>query len=90
MRRLTNPVDNDVSQYPVMVITPDYDIRFANSMLTANSVYFVDLKWGVAVGEAVVETVGTSWYVSNSEEPDSVKYDFDYKITFMPNDPQLN
>ena len=88
--RLTNPVDNDVSQYPVMVITPDYNIRFANSMLTANSVYFVDLKWGVAVGESVVETVGTSWYASNSEEPDSVKYDFDYKITFMPNDPQLN
>ena len=88
--RLTDPADNDVSQYPVMVITPDYDIRFANSLLTANSVYFVDLKWCVAVGDAVVETVGTSWYVSNSEERDSVKYDFDYKITFMPNDPQLN
>ena len=87
---LTNPVDNDVSQYPVMVITPDYDIHFANSMLSANSVYFVDLKWGVVVGDAVVETVGTSWYASNSEEKDSVKYDFDYKVTFMPNDPQLN
>ena len=87
---LTNPVDNDVSQYPVMVITPDYDIHFANSMLSANSVYFVDLKWGVVVGDAVVETVGTSWYASNSEERDSFKYDFDYKVTFMPNDPQLN
>lgn len=87
---LTNPVDNDVSQYPVMVITPDYDIHFANSMLSANSVYFVDLKWGVVVGDAVVETVGTCWYASNSEERDSVKYDFDYKVTFMPNDPQLN
>ena len=87
---LTDPVDNDVSQYPVMVITPDYDIHFANSMLSANSVYFVDLKWGVVVGDAVVETVGTSWYASNSEERDSVKYDFDYKVTFMPNDPQLN
>ena len=88
--RLTNPGDNDVSQYPVMVITPDYDIHFANSMLSANSVYFVDLKWGVVVGDAVVETVGTCWYASNSEERDSVKYDFDYKVTFMPNDPQLN
>ena len=88
--RLTDPGDNDVSQYPVMVITPDYDIHFANSMLTANSVYFVDLKWGVAMGDTIVETVGTSWYASDSEERDSVKYDFDYKITFMPNDPQLN
>ena len=87
---LTDPVDNDVSQYPVMVITPDYAIRFANSILSANSVYFVDLKWGVVVGDAVVETVGTCWYASNSEERDSVKYDFDYKVTFMPNDPQLN
>ena len=87
---LTDPVDNDVSQYPVMVITPDYDIRFANSILSPNSVYFVDLKWGVVVGDAVVETVGTCWYASNSEERDSVKYDFDYKVTFMPNDPQLN
>ena len=87
---LTNPVANDVSQYPVMVITPDYDIRFANSLLTANSVYFVDLKWGVFVGGTIIETVGISWYAGNSEEPDSVKYDFDYKITFMPNDPQLN
>ena len=87
---LTDPVDNDVSQYPVMVITPDYDIRFANSILSPNSVYFVDLKWGVVVGDAIVETVGTCWYASNSEERDSVKYDFDYKVTFMPNDPQLN
>ena len=87
---LTDPVDNDVSQYPVMVITPDYDIHFANSMLSANSVYFVDLKWGVVVGDAIVETVGTCWYASNSAERDSVKYDFDYKVTFMPNDPQLN
>lgn len=87
---LTNPVDNDVSQYPVMVITPDYDIRFANSMLTANSVYFVDLKWCIFVGETIVETIGISWYASDSEPGDSVKYDFDYKITFMPNDPQLN
>ena len=30
------------------------------------------------------------WYASDSEERDLVKYDFDYKITFMPNDPQLN
>lgn len=87
---LTNPADNDVSQYPVMVITPDYDIHFANSILSPNSVYFVDLKWGVAMGDTVVETVGTSWYASNSEPGDWVKYDFDYKITFMPNDPQLN
>ena len=87
---LTDPADNDVSQYPVMVITPDYDIHFANSILSPNSVYFVDLKWGVAMGDTVVETVGTSWYASNSEPGDWVKYDFDYKITFMPNDPQLN
>ena len=87
---LFDPIDNDVSQYPVMVITPDYDIRFANSILSPNSVYFVDLKWGVAMGDTIVETVGTSWYASDSEPGDSVKYDFDYKITFMPNDPQLN
>ena len=87
---LFDPIDNDVSQYPVMVITPDYDIRFANSILSPNSVYFVDLKWGVAMGDKIVETVGTSWYASDSEPGDSVKYDFDYKITFMPNDPQLN
>lgn len=87
---LFDPIDNDVSQYPVMVITPDYDIHFANSLLTANSVYFVDLKWGVVVGDVIVETVGIAWYASDSGELDSVKYDFDYKITFMPNDPQLN
>ena len=87
---LTNPVDNDISHYPVMVITPDYATPFANYMLSANAVYFVDLNWGIAVGDKIMETIGTSWYASNSEDPDSVKYDFDYKITFMPNDPQLN
>ena len=44
----------------------------------------------IVLGDKIIETVGISWYASDSEEPDSVKYDFDYKITFMPNDPQLN
>lgn len=91
-KELTPLIVNEVSQYPVMVITPDYDTRFANSVLTANSVYFVDLKWGVYMnigGGTIVRTTGIGWYASNSEE-DSAKYDFDYKITFMVNDPQLN
>ena len=91
-QELTDPIANDVSQYPVMVITPDYDIRFANSMLTANSVYFVDLKWGFlpeGTGETMVMPIGISWYADNSGE-DWTKYDFNYKITFMPNDPQSN
>ena len=91
-QELTDPIANDVSQYPVMVITPDYDIHFANSMLTANSVYFVDLKWGFlpgGTGETIVTPIGISWYATNSIN-NPAKYDFNYKVTFMPNDPQLN
>ena len=91
-QELTDPIANDVSQYPVMVITPDYDIHFANYMLTANSVYFVDLKWRLipgGTGETMVAPMGISWYADNSGN-DWVKYDFNYKVTFMPNDPQLN
>ena len=88
---LEGPVANDVSYYPVMVITPDYDTYFSNFILTANSVYFVDLNRNTFAGqtpENPVVTTGTSWYASEGE--DWVKYDFSYKITFMPNDPQLN
>lgn len=89
---LTGAVADDISQYPVMIITPDYDVRFANAILNANSVYFVDLNWGYLAGwtgGTAVEPTGISWYSSTSSG-DSVKYDFEYKITFMPNDPQLN
>lgn len=85
-------VTNDVSHYPVMVITPDYDTYFANAILTANSVYFVDLQRSTFTGqiqENPLVTTGISWYAEGSGFG-SVKYDFDYKITFMPNDPQLN
>ena len=88
---LTNPTAADIMFYPVMVITPDYDINFANSILRSNSVYFVDLAWGLLAGWSggnAVEPTGTSWYSSTST--DSTKYNFEYKITFMPNDPQLN
>ena len=88
---LVDPVVNDVSQYPVMVITPDYDTYFTNSLLTANSVYFVDLNRTTFAGqiqENPLVTTGISWYASVGE--DWAKYDFSYKITFMPNDPQLN
>ena len=91
-QELADPIANDVSQYPVMVITPDYDIHFADTILTANSVYFVDLKWRLipeGTGETMVMPIGISWYADNSGE-DWVKYDFNYKATFMPNDPQLN
>ena len=85
-------VANDVSHYPVMVITPDYDTYFTNSLLTANSVYFVDLNRSTFEGriqENPLVTTGISWYTNNSVH-DWTKYDFNYKITFMPNDPQLN
>ena len=85
-------VANDVSHYPVMVITPDYDMYFTNSLLTANSVYFVDLNRSTFTGqtqEAPLVTTGISWFANNSVH-DWTKYDFNYKITFMPNDPQLN
>lgn len=88
---LTGPSDNDVSQYPVMVITPDYDTYFTNSLLTANSVYFVDLNritFAGRIQENPLVSTGISWYASEGE--DWAKYDFNYKITFMPNDPQLN
>ena len=85
-------VANDVSHYPVMVITPDYDMYFTNSLLTANSVYFVDLNRSTFAGriqENPLVTTGISWYTNNSVH-DWTKYDFNYKITFMPNDPQSN
>ena len=88
---LTGPSDNDVSQYPVMVITPDYDTYFTNSLLTANSVYFVDLNritFAGQIQENPLVSTGIIWYASEGE--DWAKYDFNYKITFMPNDPQLN
>ena len=85
-------VANDVSHYPVMVITPDYDIHFVNYLLTANSVYFVDLNRTTFAGQIQENrfvTTGVSWYANNSVH-DWTKYDFNYKVTFMPNDPQLN
>ena len=85
-------VDNDVSHYPVMVITPDYDTYFTNSLLTANSVYFVDLNritFAARIQDNPLMSTGISWYANNSVR-DWTKYDFHYKITFMPNDPQLN
>ena len=88
---LTNAIKNDVSQYPVMVITPDYQIRFANTILEANSVYFIDLNWNYIIGgtSSTRKPTGISWYDS-SEDMDTVKYDFNYVCTFVPNDPQLN
>ena len=86
------PITNDVSHYPVMVITPDYDTYFSNSILEANSVYFVDLQRSTFTGqiqENPLVTTGISWYATNSIN-NPAKYDFNYKVTFMPNDPQLN
>lgn len=87
---LTNAIKNSVSQYPVMVITPDYQIRFANSVLEANSVYFIDINWNYIIGaSSTLQPTGISWYDS-STNVDTVKYDFNYVCTFVPNDPQLN
>jgi hypothetical protein len=73
-----------------MVITPDYQIRFANTVLEANSVYFIDLNWNYIIGSSsALQPTGISWYDS-STNVDTVKYDFNYVCTFVPNDPQLN
>ena len=86
---LTDPVPNIEGQYPVMVITPDYQIKFANFTLEANSVYFIDLEWSHIIGPSTqLHPTGISWY--DSTDIDTVKYSFSYVCSFVPNDPQLN
>lgn len=86
---LTGALANNMGQYPVMIITPDYSIRFANTVLNPNSVYFVDLNWNYIIGGNVAfQPTGISWYSTSAI--DTTKYDFTYTCAFAPNDPQLN
>ena len=85
---LTDPVPNIEGQYPVMIITPDYQIKFNNYTLDANSVYFIDLEWYYIKNPTPLTPSGISWY--DSTDFDDAKYNFSYICSFAPNDPQLN